>query len=143
MEERAPSRRLQGSSLREYLVAVGVVTTVAEMAHYFVPLVGHRAIAWIFLGVVVVMAVFVGRGATLLAAIVSALVWDYFFQQPLYSFYIASTEDRILFVTYLVIAVTLGQLVAQIRAQERAERERQERATALQWLTRSFRGRGV
>lgn len=124
--------------MREYIVAGAVVTTVAWTAHYLVPSAGHRAVAWIFLGVVVVMAVFVGRGATLLAAIVSALVWDYFFQQPLYSFYIASTEDRILFVMYLVIAVTLGQLVAQIRAQERAERERQERATALQLLTRDL-----
>jgi two-component system sensor histidine kinase KdpD len=125
-------------NLREYLIALSIVTVVAWASSHAVRIVGYRAIAWVFLGVVVVMAAFVGRGATLLAAIVSALIWDYFFQQPLHSFYIASTEDRILFVTYLVIAVTLGQLVAQIRAQERVERERQEQATALQLLTRKL-----
>jgi two-component system sensor histidine kinase KdpD len=138
VNEDAPSNRLQESTLREYLIAVAIVGAVAWLAKYAVPLLGYRAIAWVFLAVVVVMAVFVGRGATLLAAIVSALVWDYFFEQPLYSFYIASTEDRILFLTYVVIAVTLGQLVAQIRAQEKVERERQERATVLQVLTREL-----
>jgi two-component system, OmpR family, sensor histidine kinase KdpD len=135
MNERAPSTRFQESTRREYLVAVGIVIAVAWAAQFAVPLVGYRAIAWVFLAVVVVMAVFVGRGPTLLATVLSALLWDFFFEQPLYSFYIASSEDLILFVTYSVIAVTLGQLVAQIRAQEKVERERQESATALQLLT--------
>jgi two-component system, OmpR family, sensor histidine kinase KdpD len=135
MKAGSPLTRILGSTVREYLIAVGIVIVVAGAAEYAVPLVGYRAIAWIFLAVVVVMAAFVGRGATLFAAILSALVWDFFFEQPIYSFYISTTEDRVLFLTYLVVAVTLGQLVAQIRAQEKTERERQERATLLQLLT--------
>jgi two-component system sensor histidine kinase KdpD len=127
---------VQGSTVREYLIAVLMVLAVTWTGQFVEPLIGYRAVAWIYLTIIVVMATFIGRGATLLAAALSALLWDFLFEQPRFSFSIASAEDRVLFAMYLVIAVALGQMVARIRAQERAERERQERATALQLLTR-------
>ena len=69
---------------------------------------------------------------------VSALAWDYFFLPPRFTFVITSAEDGILFGLYFVVAIVLGQLVARIRAQELAERHREERATALYHLTREF-----
>jgi two-component system sensor histidine kinase KdpD len=125
-----------GSTLREYLLAVAGVLAAAWVAQYAEPFVGYRAIAWIFLAVVVVMGAFVGRGPTLLAAVLSALLWDFRFEKPLYSFSVDSPDDWILLIMYFVVAVTLGQLTSRIREQEKAERERQERATALQLLTR-------
>ena len=50
----------------------------------------------------------------------------------------ASRRTRILFVTYFVVALVLGQLVARIRAQGEAERRREERSTALYELTREL-----
>jgi two-component system sensor histidine kinase KdpD len=127
-----------GSTLREYLLAVAMILAVTWVGQYAETVVGFHAVAWIYLTVVVAMAAFVGRGATLLAAGLSALLWNFFFEPPVYSFNISATEDQILFVMYLVIAVTLGQMVARIRAQEKTEREHQERATALQVLTREL-----
>jgi two-component system, OmpR family, sensor histidine kinase KdpD len=124
------------TALREYLLAVGLILAVAWIGQHVNPLVGYRAVAWIFLSAIVVIATFVSRGATLLAAAMSALLWDFLFEPPIYSFSIDSAEDRILFVLYVVIAATLGQMVSRIRAHEKTERERQERATALQLLTR-------
>ena len=46
-----------------------------------------------------------------------------------------------LFGLYFVVAIVLGQLVARIRAQEQAERQREERATALYQLTPRTRRR--
>jgi two-component system sensor histidine kinase KdpD len=43
-----------------------------------------------------------------------------------------------LFGLYFVVAIVLGQLVARIRAQEQAERRREERAVALYELTRDL-----
>jgi two-component system, OmpR family, sensor histidine kinase KdpD len=93
-----------------------------------------------YLLVVVGLASFIGRGPTLVAATLSALLWDFFFEVPRYSFSIAHAEDRILLGTYFAVALVLGQLTARIRAQERAEREREERAIALYLLTRELAG---
>jgi two-component system, OmpR family, sensor histidine kinase KdpD len=127
-----------GSTLREYVIALLVVLAVTLAGGLVQPVLGFRSIAWIYLAAVVVMAAFVGRGATFLAATLSALFWNFFFEPPVYSFAIAGSEDQILFTLFLLVAVTLGQLVARIRAQEKAERDRQERATALQLLTRAL-----
>ena len=94
--------------------------------------------ALVFLLSVVVLALFVGRGPTLVAATMSALLWDYFFLPPIYAFRITHLEDGMLLGTYFVVALVLGQLTARIRAQEEAERQREERATDLYLLTREL-----
>jgi len=141
-EERADDLSLRqvqpfGSTLREYVLAVSVILVATGVLTFAAPLIGYHGIAWILLAVVVIMATFVGRGATLVAAILSATLWNFLFEPPIFSLYIEGTEDRILFGTYLIISIVLGQLIAQIRRQERAERERQERAEAIQMLTRA------
>jgi two-component system, OmpR family, sensor histidine kinase KdpD len=50
-----------GSTLREYLIAVGMILGVTWIRQYLQALVGSHAIAWIYLMEVVVMAAFVGR----------------------------------------------------------------------------------
>ena len=43
-----------------------------------------------------------------------------------------------MFATYFVVAVISGQLTARVRAQERNERMREDRATALLHLTQAL-----
>jgi two-component system sensor histidine kinase KdpD len=70
-----------------------------------------------------------------MAGTLSALIWNFFFLPPRLTFIIANVEDVVLFGLYFVVAIVLGQLVARIRAQEQAERRREERAVALYELT--------
>ena len=105
------------------------------------PSLGHRAIALIYLFAVVVLASFVGRGPTLMAAAMSALLWDYFFMVPIHTFRITHFEDALLLGMYFVVALVLGQLTARICAQEKARRQGEEQATALYLLTRLIRSR--
>ncbi len=86
---------------------------------------------------------FVGRGPVFLAGALSALAWNFFFLPPRFTLIIASVEDAILFGLYFVVAIVLGQLVARIRAQEQAERRREERAIALYQLTRELAQAGT
>jgi two-component system sensor histidine kinase KdpD len=92
----------------------------------------------VFLLAVVLLALKLGRGPMLLAGTLSALCWDYFFLPPRFTFYITSVEDGLLFGIYFIVALVLGQLVARIRSQEKAERRREERTAALYELTRDL-----
>ena len=123
---------------RQYWTALGVVAAVAVVNALLDSVLGYRTIALNFLLAVVGLALFVGRGPVVSAAALSALVWDYFFLPPRYTFYIKSLEDAMMFGMYFVVALVLGQLIARIRAQEQAERQREERATALYLLTREL-----
>jgi len=124
------------STARQYALAAGVIfaTGLASLPFASVP----RVPGLIFLLVVVLLALFVGRGPVLFAGALSALTWNFFFLPPRYTLFIHSLDDAILFGTYFVVALVLGQLVARIRAQSDAERRREERTAALYELTREL-----
>lgn len=117
------------------MLALVTVAAMTLPAFFLQKVLGYRPIALIFLMVVVILALFVGRGPTLLAATLSAVIWDFFFLAPIPSLRIQKVEDAILFVMYFVVALVLGQLTARIRGQERRERQREALATALYLLT--------
>jgi two-component system sensor histidine kinase KdpD len=99
---------------------------------------GNQTLALLYLLSVIMLALYVGRGATLAAATLTALSWDYFFTEPRYSFRITNAGDAMMFATYFIIAVVIGQLTARLRAQQLAERHREQRATVLYLLTREL-----
>ncbi len=126
------------SNGRQYGIAALVILAIGLLNLPLAEITGPRVPGFIFLFTVVVLALFLGRGPMLFAGAATALVWNYFFLPPRFTFIITSTEDGVLFGLYFVVAIVLGQLVARIRAQEFAERLREERATALYHLTREF-----
>jgi two-component system, OmpR family, sensor histidine kinase KdpD len=125
--------------LWQYGLSLGVVAFCTGLNAYLdhVNMEPH-GLALIYLFGVVSLAFFVGRGPTFLTATASALLWDYFFLPPRGSFRMVHFEDVMMFIMYFVVALVLGQLVSRIRWQERAERRREERSTALYNLTREL-----
>jgi two-component system sensor histidine kinase KdpD len=128
---------------RQYATVAGVLTAVGMLNALLAQFTGPRVPGFVFLLAVVLLALFLGRGPVLFAGAASALAWNYFFLPPRFTFIITSTEDGVLFGLYFVVALVLGQLVARIRAQELAERQREERATALYQLTRELAQAGT
>ncbi|HVM48696.1 MAG TPA: ATP-binding protein [Candidatus Acidoferrum sp.] len=122
----------------QFLLAATVVVGISLPALLLNPLVGHRAIALLYLLTVVFLALFVERGPTLFAAALSAVLWDLLFLEPIGNLSIRNAEDAIMFGMYFVVALVLGQLTARIRAQERSEHQREAHATALYRLTREL-----
>ena len=126
------------SNFQQYLFAVAVVAATGLANLGLTAFSGPRVPGLVFLLAVVLLALRVGRGPVLLAGALSALAWNFFFLPPRFTFLIQKLEDAILFALYFVVAIVLGQLVARIRAQEQAERRREERAVALYEFTRDL-----
>ncbi len=133
-----PWPRFVRPKLRQYLKATAVVALVSVLNYLLSPLIGVHAAALIFLLAVVGLALVVPRGPTLLAATLSAIVWDYFFLPPVFAFRVEHFEDGMLLAMYFIVALVLGQLTARNRAQEATERQREARATALYLLSREL-----
>ncbi len=131
----SPWETQKQSAFSQYFLAAAAVLGITLPAFLLLRPVGYRAIGLVYLLVVVLLSLFVGRGPTLFAATLSALFWDFFFLTPIANLRIAGTEDIIMFGTYFAVALVLGQLTSRIRAQEKVTRLGEERATALYALT--------
>lgn len=123
---------------RTYAWVAGIVAGVTGLNAVLDRFVGFYALALTYLLAVVVLALFVGRGPVFFAATLSALLWNFFFLPPRFTFFITSFQDGMMFAMYFIVALVLGQLTARIRTQQTAERQREQRATALYLLTRDL-----
>ena len=121
-----------------YVVALALVGAVAGLSYPFADRFGYQTVALLLLMMISLQSLVLGIGPVLLAAAVSAFVWDYFFIPPKFTIAIAKTEDVLMFVAYFVFAAVTGILTSRIRAQERAVRLREERSSALYALTREL-----
>lgn len=136
---RRPARpRFTSAAAQSYGLAFGVVAGVTGLNAILQRWLGNQPVALIYLFSVVILAMFVGRGPTLAAATLTALLWDFLFTEPRFSFRIRNASDAMMFLTYFVIAIAMGHLAARLRAQQDAERRREQRATALYLLTREL-----
>jgi two-component system sensor histidine kinase KdpD len=135
---RLATPRFEAGAARGYGIALGFVAGTTALNAVLQQRLGYQSVALIYLLSVVVLAMFVGRGPTLVAATLTALVWDFCFVPPVFTFRIESLTDLMLFCTYFIVALAMGHLAARLRAQQAAERRRQQRATALYLLTREL-----
>ena len=99
------------------LAVVGVCTAINFLIDYMTSDKGGHTQSLVYLLGVVLLAFYVGRGPTLFNAAASALLWDYFFLPPRYTFYLTQFEDVMMFAMYFVVAIVLGQLASRVRGQ--------------------------
>lgn len=96
-------------------------------------LIGYRVVAFLLLVTVSILAMFLDIIPVLLAAALSALLWDFLFIPPRFTLTIGTTEDRILLLMYFIIALIHAVLTSRIRQAEREVRRREEKANAIKF----------
>jgi len=126
------------SPAREFGEVAATLAGLTLIGWWVVPFSGYISVGLLYLLAVIALSLRVGRWPVLVAGVVSALVWNFLFIPPLFTFVIAKFEDGMMFGTYFIVALIAGQLTARIRASERHERLREERATALFQLTQAL-----
>lgn len=126
------------SSSREYIEVAAVLGTLTVVSWFLVQFSGYLAVGLLYLLATIALSLRVGRWPVLVAGVASAMIWNFLFIPPLFTFVIEKFEDGMMFFTYIAVALISGQLTARIRAQERHERLREERAMALFHLTQAL-----
>ncbi len=131
LNERKPSQ------FREY-AEVFLVVAAVTIAALFVAPTSHLSFGIVYLIAVVTLSMRVGLGPVIFAGIFSALMWDLFVIPPVGSLAITSFEDVLMLGTYVIVALVTGRSNARVREQERTERIREQKATALLQVARAL-----
>ncbi len=67
----------------------------------------------------------------LIAALLSALIWNYFFIPPRFTFHVHTAEDFFLLIMYFIIAMVHAVLTYRIRQVQKDARKKEEKANTL------------
>jgi two-component system sensor histidine kinase KdpD len=132
------SRPLFTSSIKQYLVICFFVFIISLACYLIQDYIGYQAVSFILLFLVSIFAIFFGTGPILLAAFLSAAIWDFFFLPPPFTFHIEKSVDVLMLIMYFIIALLSGVLTSRVRRQEKKIRIREERTNALYQLTKGL-----
>lgn len=122
----------------QIFISMTVVIGVSVGAFFLKDVFGYREIALILLMAVSVIAMTFEIIPVLISAVASALIWNFFFIPPLFTFHINNTEDTLLFSLYFLIALVNGVLSTKIRETEKKMREKEEKAQSIKLYNTLF-----
>jgi two-component system sensor histidine kinase KdpD len=103
------------SPSKQYLAVILIILGVSGICFLLQSILDYRIAAFVLLVAVSVVAMLFDIWPVLLSALLSALIWDFFFIPPHFTFHIGSTSDMIMFLMYFVIASVNAVLTYKIR----------------------------
>lgn len=124
--------------VRQFFLAFASVTLVAAACFPLTEVLGYRSVALLLLLTVSVLAMRLSLWPVLMAALLSALTWNFFFIPPIFTFHVDSTEDALLLVMFFIVALLNGVIQYRVRQLEQFERQKEEHETALRLYNTLF-----
>jgi two-component system sensor histidine kinase KdpD len=119
---------------RDFGWGAATVAVVTLASWFLQRLTGYQAVGILYMLSIVVLATMLNRWAVLFVAALSAVLWDFLFIPPAFTFHINSLQDRMMFAMFFIVAVVVGRLTSRLRTREIAERKREQRTQALNRL---------
>lgn len=110
------------------IILVFVVSTICYLLSNFID---YRITALILLMTVSLIAVTFEILPVIITALLSGLILNFFFIHPLFTFHITNTEDILLFLIYIVIALVNAVLTFKIREAESKARDKEEKEKTI------------
>ncbi|MEY4510996.1 MAG: hypothetical protein RLZZ450_3118 [Pseudomonadota bacterium] len=124
---------LRAYALSAVFVALSTGVGMLVRAVYPVP-----DLEMLYLLAVMIAASQLGRGPSLLAAVLSVLAFDFFFVPPTLTFAVRDANHILTFAMMFIVGSSLSALTTRLRRQEQAARAREDRSTTLYTLSRSL-----
>jgi two-component system sensor histidine kinase KdpD len=123
---------------RQYIISISVVVLTSLLCSFFTEIIGYRFVALILMLAVSVLAMLFEMLPVLLASVLSALIWNFFFISPKYTFEIKASEDLVLFLMYFIITVVNSLLSTKIKQFEKTARAKEEKEATIRLYNTLF-----
>ena len=124
------SRHPAAAQLRGFVAALLMVAASTLLGLAIAPRWGSASVDLLYLPAVIATAIFAGRLPALVAALASALGYNFFFTAPHLTFRIDNPNDIATVIVLLAVAVVTSHLAASVRKQaDRAEAHADRNAT--------------
>ena len=127
MKQIAVSREQKDEYLIAFLSIAAVSVLCAIIRNYF----DYKVTGYLLLVTVSILATFLRIAPVLFAAVLSALIFNFFFIPPFYTFHISTAGDALLFLMFFLIALINAVLTHKIRRAEKAAQIRETKWSTM------------
>jgi two-component system sensor histidine kinase KdpD len=118
------------------ILLVGATTVIGAIVRPVVT--APTNLVMIYLASVVIAALYLGRGPSLLAAFLSVLAFDFFFVPPQLTFAVTDTEYLLTFLGLFIVSLVISTLAVRSREQADAAHDRESETAALYAFSRAL-----
>lgn len=139
-EPQKPKERNPQSPLRHYVGAALIVSGTTCLAATIRAVYPVPDLEVLYFVAVTITAVNLGRGPSIVAAILAVLSYDFFFVPPLHTFSVADGRYFLTFAMMFGVGLFISELTARIRREEQDARHREQRTAVLYALSRDLAG---
>ena len=122
----------------QYIISIVSILTTSFICYFISDFVGYRTIALVLLFVVSILAILFDIYPVLLSALLSALIWDFFFIPPHFTLHVDNTEDALMLLMYFIIALVNGVLTTRIRRIEKLSQLKEEKLNSIKLYNTLF-----
>jgi two-component system sensor histidine kinase KdpD len=122
----------------QFAISIGTILLVSLICYFLEDLIGYRAVAFLLLFAISILSILVNVYAVLTSAVLSAVIWDFFFIPPRFTFHVNSPDDVMMFIMYLAIALLGGFLTSQIRKYEKQVQLKEDKLKTLKLYSALF-----
>lgn len=119
------------SLLNQYLISIALVLLTSIACYFCSQFIGYKTVALLLLVTVSIVAMLFDILPVLIAAFLSALIWNFFFIPPIFTFHIENAEDLLMFLLYFFIALVNAVLTLKIRKEEKKARDKEEKENII------------
>ncbi len=124
--------------LRRYALGLALVAFATLLGYPVHTVIDPANLVMLYLVAVVVAAIYLGRGPSIVAAIAGVLALDFFFVPPAFTFAVSDTQYMLTFAGLLIVSLAISNLTVRVREQADAAQQREAQTIELYEFTREL-----
>jgi two-component system sensor histidine kinase KdpD len=126
------------STWPRYLWSILLVAIATGLGFLIGGRIAPTNLVMLYLLIVVIAAIYLGRGPAVLASFLGVLAFDFLFVQPYFTFAVSDTQYIITFIALFLVGIIISQLTARAREQADAAHQREAETAELYDLSRDL-----
>jgi two-component system sensor histidine kinase KdpD len=133
-----PKKRITFAKPMNYaigILAVGVMSLIAFLLRNSL---NEVNLLFLLLLPVILSALYLGKGPSIVAAITSILIFDYLFVPPHFTFVVHDVQYFVSFIVYIIVVVVISNLASQLRSKVEMLKQSEVKNIGLYGLSRDL-----
>lgn len=137
-EQKIPKKKIGIVSPQSFVISALVVILGSLLGFIFRDILGQINLLFLMLLPVVLIAIFLGRGQSIFAAILSVLIFDFLFIPPYFTFAVSDVRYFLSYLMFIAFAFVISNLASNLQYKVQQLQQSESRNTALYELSQDL-----